>query len=70
MEKGSRDRRSKELWLTKAGAARFRTATKGWTQAQRRFAAAFGAKRTIDLRALLHDGAATDLGTTGAGAEG
>ena len=27
-------------------------------------AAAFGAKRTVDLRALLHAFAATDLGTT------
>ena len=70
VEKGNRDRRSKELRLTKAGGARFRTATKGWTQAQRQFAAAFGARRTIDLRALLHAVAATDLGTTGAGAEG
>jgi DNA-binding MarR family transcriptional regulator len=49
--KGSRDRRSRELRLTKAGAARFRTATKGWTQAQGQFAAAFRAGRTVDLRA-------------------
>jgi DNA-binding MarR family transcriptional regulator len=70
VEKGNRDHRSKELRLTKAGAARFRTATKGWTQAQRQFAAAFRAGRTIDLRALLHAVAATDLGTAGAGAEG
>src|SRR5215469_1320216 len=70
VEKGSRDRRSKELRLTEAGAARFRAARKGWTQAQRQFAAAFGAKRTVDLRALLHAVAATDLSTTDAGAEG
>jgi DNA-binding MarR family transcriptional regulator len=69
VEKGSRDRRSKELRLTKAGAARFRAATKGWTQAQRQFKAAFGAKRTVDLRALLHAVAATDLGTAGVGGE-
>ena len=62
VEKGSRDRRRKELRLTEAGAARFRAARKGWTQAQRQFAAAFGAKRTVDLRALLHAVAATDLG--------
>jgi DNA-binding MarR family transcriptional regulator len=58
VEKGSRDRRSKELRLTKAGAARFRAARKGWTQA------AFGAERTVDLRALLHAVAATELGGT------
>ena len=69
VEKGSRDRRSKELRLTEAGAARFRAATKGWTQAQRQFAAAFGAKRTARLRALLHAVAATDLGTAGVGDE-
>jgi DNA-binding MarR family transcriptional regulator len=69
VEKGSRDRRSKELRLTEAGAARFRVATKGWAQAQRQFAAAFGAKRTVDLRALLHAVAATDLGTDGVGGE-
>lgn len=64
VEKGSRDRRSKELRLTEAGAARFRMGVKGWTQAQKQFTAAFGAKRTVDLRALLHVVAATDLGTT------
>jgi DNA-binding MarR family transcriptional regulator len=64
VEKGSRDRRSKELRLTKAGAARFRAAREAWTQAQRQFAAAFGAERTVDLRALLHAVAATDLGGT------
>jgi DNA-binding MarR family transcriptional regulator len=69
IEKGRRDRRSKTLRLTEAGAARFRAAVNGWTQAQRRFAAAFGAKRAVDLRALLHAVAATDLGTTTAGAE-
>src|SRR5947207_13033186 len=42
VEPGSRDRRSKELRLTEAGAARFRAAVKEWTQAQRQFAAAFG----------------------------
>ncbi len=59
---GSRDRRSKELRLTDAGAARLRAAVKGWAQAQRQFEAAFGAKRTLDLRALLHTVAASDLG--------
>jgi len=64
VEKGSRDRRSKGLRLTEAGVARFRTAAKTWTEAQRQFEAAFGAKRTTDMRALLHAVAATDLGAT------
>ena len=51
----------RQLSLTEAGAARFRVGVKGWVQAQRQFAAAFGAKRAVDLRALLHAVAATDL---------
>jgi len=35
---------------------------KGWAQAQRQFEKAFGAKRTADMRALLHAVAATALG--------
>jgi DNA-binding MarR family transcriptional regulator len=62
VEQGSRDRRSKELRLTKAGEARFRAGMKGWLQAQRQFEKAFGAERTADMRALLHAVAATDLG--------
>jgi DNA-binding MarR family transcriptional regulator len=61
---GSRDRRSKELRVTAAGEARFREGTKGWVQAQHQFEKAFGAKRTTDMRALLHAVAATDLGPT------
>ena len=64
VEKGSRDRRSKELRVTEAGEARFRAGVKGWVQAQRQFEKAFGAERTADMRALLHAVAATDLGTT------
>jgi DNA-binding MarR family transcriptional regulator len=52
---GRIDRRSKELQLTKAGAARFRAASEGWRQAQGRFEAAFGGKRAKALRALLHE---------------
>jgi len=58
---GSRDRRSKELQLTEAGEGRFRAGMKGWLEAQRRFATAFGAERTADMRALLHAVATTDL---------
>src|SRR6201990_2147423 len=53
VERGSRDRRSKELQLTEAGEACFRAATKGWVQAQRQFEKAFGAERTTEMRALL-----------------
>jgi DNA-binding MarR family transcriptional regulator len=66
VEQGSRDRRSKELRLTKAGEARFRAGMKGWLEAQRQFEKAFGAERTADMRALLHAVAATDLGPTAA----
>jgi DNA-binding MarR family transcriptional regulator len=69
VEQGSRDRRSKELRATEAGEARFRAGVKGWVQAQRQFEKSFGAKRTADMRALLHAVAATKLGTHAATAE-
>ena len=62
VEQGSRDRRSKELRVTETGEARFRAGMKGWVQAQRELEKAFGAKRTADMRALLHAVAATELG--------
>ncbi|MFZ2077469.1 MAG: MarR family winged helix-turn-helix transcriptional regulator [Xanthobacteraceae bacterium] len=52
---GRIDRRSKDVQLTKAGAAHFRAASEGWRQAQARFEAAFGGKRAKELRALLHE---------------
>ena len=64
VEQGSIDRRSKELRVTEAGEARFRAGVKGWVQAQRQFEKAFGAKRTADMRSLLHAVATTDLGST------
>jgi hypothetical protein len=63
VERGSRDRRSKTPRLTDSRVARFQAASKRWVHAQRHFEAAFGAKRTKDLRALLHTVAATDLTT-------
>jgi len=60
---GRSDRRSKELRLTEAGVARLRIAVKGWTEAQAQFEAVFGSKRTPELRDLLHEVVATDLGT-------
>ncbi len=51
---GRSDRRAKEIRLTEAGAARVRSARKGWEQAQARFESAFGVRRAKELRALLH----------------
>jgi DNA-binding MarR family transcriptional regulator len=55
VEPGRIDRRSKELKLTKAGAARLRAASEAWRQAQARFEAAFGSKWAKELRVLLHE---------------
>jgi DNA-binding MarR family transcriptional regulator len=70
VEPGKRDKRSKTLRLTEAGAGRFRSATKAWVQAQRQFETAFGAERAAEMRTLLHAVAATDLaaGATAVGA--
>jgi DNA-binding MarR family transcriptional regulator len=59
---GENDRRSKELHLTAAGAARVRAGVKAWADAQEQFEAVFGRKRASDMRALLRDVAASDLG--------
>ena len=48
--------------LTDAGAARLRTALKGWAEAQTRFESAFGRKRTPELLAILRAVTATDFG--------
>jgi DNA-binding MarR family transcriptional regulator len=53
--RSSTDRRSKELRLTRAGAARFAAAFPAWTRAQAAFDHAFGAARARDLRHLMHD---------------
>jgi DNA-binding MarR family transcriptional regulator len=62
VSKGSTDRRSKELRLTEAGAARFKAGGKGWHQAQAQFETAFGVERSAALRALLCSIAASDIG--------
>ncbi len=59
---GRTDRRSKELRLTDAGAARLRAARSGWAAAQTRFDAAFGGQRAAGLRATLQAVTMTDLG--------
>jgi DNA-binding MarR family transcriptional regulator len=58
---GRADRRSKELQLTDAGAARMRAASKAWAEAQTRFETSFGSKRTSELRAILRAVTASDL---------
>jgi DNA-binding MarR family transcriptional regulator len=63
---GRSDRRSKELALTAAGVERLRGAVNAWAEAQSRFDAAFGAKRSAELRGLLRAAAAADLGTAAA----
>jgi len=67
--KGRSDRRSKELHVTDAGAARLRAAAKHWAQAQTRFEAVFGGKRTAELRTILHAVATSDFGTVRSGAQ-
>jgi DNA-binding MarR family transcriptional regulator len=59
--KGRADRRSKELQLTDAGAARLHAASKAWAEAQTRFEALFGKKRASELRAILRGVTASDL---------
>ncbi len=59
--RGGADRRSRELRLTEAGAARLRAGVTLWQKAQARFAAVFGEERAAELRALLHEVAASDF---------
>jgi DNA-binding MarR family transcriptional regulator len=67
VRKGRADRRSKELHLTDAGAARLRAAAKGWAEAQARFERVFGRERAAGLRALLRVVAESDLDPAGTG---
>jgi DNA-binding MarR family transcriptional regulator len=60
---GAEDRRVKELHLTEAGAECVRAGVKLWAAAQTGFEAAFGTKRSSDLRDLLRSVVATDLGS-------
>ena len=62
VEDGTLDRRSKELKLTKAGAARLRAAANLWSEAQTRFETAFGAERASNLRNELRTVVASELG--------
>ncbi len=57
---GKTDRRSKELYLTRAGIARVEAAGKAWARAQARFEASFGVSRAKELRALLSEVVASE----------
>lgn len=59
---GMADRRSKELRLTQAGAARVHGARKLWREAQRRFEATFGVARAVKLRGELRAIVASEPG--------
>jgi DNA-binding MarR family transcriptional regulator len=65
---GIRDRRSKELAVTKAGTERLRRAAKLWAQAQKEFEARFGARRAVDLRDLLGEVVSCELEKPASGA--
>lgn len=56
------DRRSKKLYLTKAGAERLRRGRTLWVEAQKQFETALGGKHAADLRALLRAVISSGLG--------
>jgi DNA-binding MarR family transcriptional regulator len=62
IEPGRTDRRSKEVRLTDAGAARLKAGVKKWALAQAQFEAGFGSRRTVELRALLKAVTESELG--------
>ena len=64
IEPSATDARSKELHLTRKGAARLGPALKRWAEAQKRFEAVYGGERTAQLRSLLHGVATSELGAT------
>src|SRR5580658_9579780 len=66
--RGKADRRSKDVCLTAAGIARWRSALKGWQKAQARFETAFGSTRAEALRGLLQE-VATDQQIAAPGTE-
>ena len=64
IEPSAADARSKELHLTKKGAARLGPALERWAEAQKRFEAAYGKQRAAQLRAMLHGIVTSELGAT------
>jgi DNA-binding MarR family transcriptional regulator len=53
--KSKSDRRRRELRVTEFGEARLKAAAKAWNEAQAAFEAAFGVKRSEELRALMRE---------------
>ena len=64
IEASAADARSKELHVTRKGAARLDAALEHWTEAQKRFEAAYGKERAAQLRGLLHGVVTSELGAT------
>lgn len=56
-----RDRRARQIHLTKAGEKRLAAAYAGWKKAQAHFEASFGPRRAAGLRTLLRDMVAHEL---------
>jgi len=56
-----RDRRAKELRLTKAGEKRLQAATKAWSRAQVEFETVFGPARAAGMRSVMRAVVATEL---------
>jgi DNA-binding MarR family transcriptional regulator len=64
IEPSAADARSKELQLTRKGAARLDSAFERWAEAQKRFETAYGARRAAQLRSLLQGVVESELGAT------
>jgi DNA-binding MarR family transcriptional regulator len=64
IEPSAADARSKELHLTRKGAARLGPALERWAEAQKGFEAAYGKSRAAQLRVMLHDLVTSELGAT------
>jgi DNA-binding MarR family transcriptional regulator len=62
INEGTIDRRSKELVITKSGAAQLQRAAKLWTEAQKDFEERFGTRRAGELRGLLAEVVSCELG--------
>src|ERR1700741_4300670 len=67
VRKGQRDRRSRELQLTSAGAERLSAAIKAWIEAQKEFEAVFRSERASELRTMTRAVTTTDLERAAAG---
>ncbi len=57
----AKDRRAKEVHLTKSGERRLQTALEGWSRAQQQFERKFGSERAAEMRKLLRAVVASEL---------